>query len=291
MKPPFSYYGGKMGMASQIVALMPAHRVYIEPFFGSGAVFFAKPRSPHEILNDVNDVLVTFWRVLRDDHEALARECAMSPHSRVEYERARPLTVDEFGDRLPDLEVARRWWVRINQGFSKTASPSTGWSITTATNRSVSMTMLSRVGRFAPAVERLTGVALENCDAAGLVERFGNEPDVTVYADPPYLGSTRKGRSGSGKQPDYMHDMMDEESHRRLAAVLNDTPANVILSGYPSDLYGDLYRDWRRIDVAVTAHSSNSARAGTREARTECLWTNFDPPGQTSFDFQPARGT
>lgn len=42
-KPPFSYFGGKIGMAQRIVDVMPPHRVYLEPFFGSGAVLFAKP--------------------------------------------------------------------------------------------------------------------------------------------------------------------------------------------------------------------------------------------------------
>lgn len=35
MRPPFAYYGGKVKLASRIVALMPAHRVYCEPFAGS----------------------------------------------------------------------------------------------------------------------------------------------------------------------------------------------------------------------------------------------------------------
>ena len=60
MRAPFAYYGGKMGMAKLIVSLMPEHRVYIEPFFGSGAVFFAKPPVMHEIVNDLDDAVVAF---------------------------------------------------------------------------------------------------------------------------------------------------------------------------------------------------------------------------------------
>lgn len=282
MKPPFSYYGGKVGMARHIVAVMPEHRVYIEPFFGSGAVLFSKPPSPHEIVNDINDVLVTFWRVLRERPEDLAAVCDMSPHARTEYETCAELRLDATGERLPDLEVARRWWVRITQGFAKTASPTTGWSITTATGRSIPATNQNRITRFDAAARRLAAVTIENCDAVGLLERFAIDDTVTVYADPPYLGETRVLRS-QRTAGDYMHDMCDEESHRRLADALNTTPARVVLSGYPSPLYDALYADWRRIDLEVTAHSSNSARAGTRRSRTECLWTNFDPPAQTSL--------
>ena len=39
---PLNYYGGKKGMAKDIVKYIPDHVVYCEPFFGSGSVFFAK---------------------------------------------------------------------------------------------------------------------------------------------------------------------------------------------------------------------------------------------------------
>lgn len=38
MNTLLNYPGAKWGMAKEIVALMPPHRSYLEPFFGSGAV-------------------------------------------------------------------------------------------------------------------------------------------------------------------------------------------------------------------------------------------------------------
>jgi len=85
MKPPFPYFGGKMTIGPAIAALLPPHSHYVEPYFGSGAVLFAKPPSDHETVNDLDQVLVTFWRVLRERPGELARVCALTPHSRVEY--------------------------------------------------------------------------------------------------------------------------------------------------------------------------------------------------------------
>ena len=45
MRPVLKYPGSKWKMADWIVSLMPPHKSYLEPFFGSGAVFFRKPPS------------------------------------------------------------------------------------------------------------------------------------------------------------------------------------------------------------------------------------------------------
>lgn len=58
MKTPISYYGGKQSLSALIIGLVPEHRIYCEPFFGGGAVFFAKQPSEVEIINDTNRELI-----------------------------------------------------------------------------------------------------------------------------------------------------------------------------------------------------------------------------------------
>lgn len=276
MKAPFAYYGGKMGMARRIVSLMPEHRVYIEPFFGSGAVFFAKPAAQHEIINDLDAAVVAFFRTLREQPGELERVCALTPHARAEYQAA------DVEEPVADLELARRFWVRVNQSFGKAVN-TTGWTVTTARNGSVPATVLSRLGRFAPCAERLMSVSIECCDAADLVTRLAT-PDAVVYADPPYLHEARRSNRQGADYADYRHDS-SEELHERLAAALNATEATVILSGYPSALYDRLYAGWWTCDIEVTAHSSN-ARTSGRTGRTERIWSNRDlahGPGRLDF--------
>jgi DNA adenine methylase len=265
-RPPFAYYGGKVGMAPHIVSLMPKHRVYIEPFFGSGAVFFAKQPAQHEIVNDLDGSVVAFFRCLRDRADELTEVCALTPYARAEFAAA-----DLNGD-LDDLERARRFWVRVNQSFNKTAGDRTGWSITTARTQSTAASTFSRLGRFGDLARRLATVVIEQCDAAGLIERLATD-DTVVYADPPYPASSRSGRHVSVNTSDYRQDMGDEASHQLLAEVLHATPATVILSGYPSPLYEDLYGDWDRLDIPVRVHSSNAVTS-ERGQRTEVLWCN-----------------
>lgn len=265
MKPPFSYYGGKIGMARRLVAMLSPHRTYIEPFFGSGAVLFAKRPALCEIINDLDGNVVTFFRVLRERTDELIDVCALTPHARAEYEAA-----DLSGD-LDDLERARRFWVRVNQSFAKTAGRQTGWSVTTARNQSVPGSILGRIARFTAAAERLMHCSIECCDAADLIDRLATA-ETAIYVDPPYLAETRRGRDRQ-RPADYLHDMGDEAGHRRLAESLHATPAAVLLSGYPSPLYEDLYGDWERIEIPVRVHSSNSVTA-ERGERTEVVWSN-----------------
>lgn len=277
VRAPFAYYGGKSGMARRIIELMPAHRVYMEPFFGSGAVFFAKAPAPHEILNDLDCAVVTFFRVLRERPAELERECRLTPYSRVEWESCRDITEPGLGD----LEVARRFWVRVNQSFSKAIGHRTGWSITTDRTQSTANSVSSRIRSFEACAARLFTASIECCPATELIERLAT-PDTLIYADPPYLGITRRLGRGT-RASDYREDMGGHDEHKELARVLRATAATVILSGYPSELYDDLYADWWSVDFQVMAHSSNAVTS-IREGRTERLWANRDlTHGQ--FDF------
>ena len=266
MKPPFAYYGGKTGLSERIISLLSPHRVYIEPFFGSGAVFFAKSQVPCEIVNDLDGGIVAFFRALRDRPADLERVCRLTPYARAEYRAA-----DVQAEGIDDLERARRFWVRVNQSFGKTAGRQTGFSVTTARSQSTGGSVQGRIDRFHACARRLQRVTIEQCDAARLVERMGTA-ETLVYCDPPYLASTRRGRDRS-RPADYLHDMGTEDEHRRLAEVLHKTPAAVILSGYPSELYEELYGDWWRLDIPVLVHASNSVTA-ERGERTEVLWSN-----------------
>ena len=86
---------------------------------------------------------------------------------------------------------------------------------------------------------------------------------VLIYADPPYLHSTR------GRRHRYRFEF-DDAQHAELLTVLRCCPALVIVSGYPSELYDHHLFGWNSRSVQVMT------RGGVR---TEKLWFNF-PPSQ-----------
>lgn len=259
MKPPFPYFGGKQINAARISALPPEHGHYVEPYCGSLAVLLAKPESAMETVNDLDQALRTFWRVLRERPDDLARHCALTPHSLAEFRDA-----EDVDAPCDELEQARRVWVRLTQGRAGTLC-GTGWRHFVKPTGSFGMPdyLDSYVARMAAAAERLHHVPLECRPALEVIAWYGRSPDVLLYADPPYLKSTRT--SGA-----YRHEMT-EADHRDLAAGLRDAKASVVLSGYPSALYdAELYADWHRMEF----ESGTGQNAETWGNRTEVLWSN-----------------
>jgi len=267
IKPPFSYYGGKTTLAPKIAELLPEHDHYVEPFAGSLAVLLAKEPSRAETVNDLDGDLVNFWRVLRDQPKEMERACALTPHSREEYLASADLT------KCADIERARRVFVRLTQGRSHSMKPTGWWYGRNATQRgqtqSESVDAFTR--RLAACAERVRKVTIENRDAIEMIQDYGSEPRVCIYADPPYLGSTRASN--------YRMEMLEDSLHVKLADALRNCKASVVLSGYASPLYEELFEGWHRMELkAPTALSG-------RAAENEVLWSNVPLGAQQAFDF------
>lgn len=259
--PPIPYFGSKASLADRIVSLLPSCHHYVEPFAGSLSVLLAKPRSPMETVNDLDGDIVTFFRVLRDQPGQLVRVCALTPHSRAEHKMSydRP-------DDLDDIERARRVWVHLTQGRGGLLRR-TGWrhfADPAGSGTGMPAYLASYVDRLMPAASRLAGVSLECRPALDLIDRYGRHRDVLLYVDPPYLGSTRIW----GNQ--YRHELRTDAEHRELAAALRTCSAHVVLSGYDSPLYADLYGDWTTVRLSTF---TGNARCGERD-RTEVIWSN-----------------
>jgi DNA adenine methylase len=272
VKPPFTYYGSKGRLAPWIASMLPEHRLYFEPFAGSAAVLFAKAPATHEVINDISESVTTFFRVLRDRPEDLRAALALTPYARDEY-LAAALDVED----LDEIERARRFFVRTTQSFN-------GGGTGPAHRVSWANGMRSSGGSRAAGVrrivdnlhqvaERLRSVIVENRAYEHLLELYDGERHV-FYVDPPYLGSTRSSLDPSKRRGrDYMHDLTTDAQHVELAEHLHALRAQVLLSGYHSPLYDELYGDWDTVEVSV-ARPSGNRRGHSAPPAVEVLWSN-----------------
>lgn len=253
MKSVLKYPGAKNRLASWIVGYIPKHDVYLEPFAGSLAVLFNKPRCHIETVNDLDSEITNFFRVLRDSADELENLIALTPFSRREYEKAYEPCENE-------LEKARRFAVKCWMGFgcgnryrngfksgqqAHSPNPAKAWAEFPETMKL--------------ATERLKGVQIENLPATELIKRYDTQ-DVFIYADPPYLHGTRKNYL-------YRYEMSDTE-HEELLKILVEHPGKVLLSGYDNDMYNDMLPEWKKVQ--------RNTRAEFGRKRTETLWMNYD---------------
>jgi DNA adenine methylase len=261
LRPPVKWHGGKFYLAQRIVGELPAHHTYVEPFGGAASVLLNKPVSPVEVYNDLDGRITRLFRVLRDHGAELQRRLSLTPYSEVEFQMATDPADDE-------IEMARRDFVRWRLSLGGRGD---SFSFTLHRVRrgmaDVVSGFLSTIDEQLPLiVERLRRVEILSRNAIDVIEAW-DSPNTVFYCDPPYLPSTRHQSS----RDIYGYEMSDQE-HRDLADRLTKCVGKVVLSGYPSHLYAQLYRNWR----VVTFDVANHAAGGTsKDRKQETLWMNW----------------
>lgn len=259
--PPLRYYGGKWRIAPFILAHLPAaHECYCEPYGGAMSVLLRKPRSPLEVYNDLNGAVVNFFRVLREQPDELIRAITLTPWARAEYELAQEQSDDQ-------LEEARRFYVTAWMGFGGgRARWRQGWryQVRSGTLWKPSAMSFRTTGHLWTIVDRIRGVQIE-CRPAFKVIRQCDAPTTLFYLDPPYVWGTRS------KWRDIYHVEMTDEDHVDLAELARSLEGMTVISGYPSELYADLYEAYGWVRKETKART-NGGRAISSADRIEAIW-------------------
>ncbi|KAK6021826.1 hypothetical protein OSTOST_12495, partial [Ostertagia ostertagi] len=138
-------------MLKHLLVMIPEHRIYCEPFFGGGALFFAKPKAEVEVINDVNGEVTKF--------SALQKEIQATLHSRELYKKAMKI----YNDPQGHSDVDRAWalWTATNQGFAGMIG-SWGFGTTNSKEKSLANKRENFINVYE---ERLKTVQVENNDA------------------------------------------------------------------------------------------------------------------------------
>ena len=259
MKSLLRYPGSKWNLANAIVSLLPEHKSYLEPFFGSGAVLFNKQSSPIETVNDLNLDVVNLFSMVRDRPEELAEKLLLTPYSRKIYD-------DAFTEQpADDLERAVNFVIKSFMSHGFRTIEKSGWK-NDINGREKAYAV--RHWNDLPAIIqdmtlRLKQVQIENRPALELIKRFDKE-DVCMHIDPPYVLSTRTRKQYSFE--------MEDSDHIELLDTILDSKAKILISGYDCDLYNSKLKDWQRLEFSATAEKGLK--------RTEVLWLNYEPQGQ-----------
>lgn len=260
LRTPITYYGGKQNMLGAILPKIPEHKVYVEPFFGGGAVFFAKPPSEAEVVNDINNRLITFYKVLKYDFDELQRRVDETFHSRAQHRDADGEYVGGVDEIRDPLAMAWAVWVQTNMSFGSAIGGGFGYDrggkcATKVFNKKNSFTEVYQ--------QRMKRVTIESYDVLKVIRAYDG-PEAFFYLDPPYVSSNQ------GHYQGYTAD----DFHRLLDACAG-MQGKFLLSSYPESQLLQ-YRQkcgWSTEDVEKTL--AVDGRRKSAKKKVECLTWNY----------------
>jgi DNA adenine methylase len=258
LRPPVKTHGGKRYLARKIVAQLPSHYVYVEPFAGGLSVLLNKPPSPIEVVGDLNAGLIAFYHMLRDRTGDLLDRIRW-----VDYSADNFAWAQESGAADDPLEAAVRFLVRnrfsrdgLGQDFS--------WSERQRGGRPGDLNAWETAKQEFPRIAaRLERVELRCQDALEVIREFDG-PDTLFYLDPPYHPATRTARKMYGHE-------MDAGLHAQFVETIVGCRGRVAISGYAHPLYDQALCGWDRHEFEMPNHSGQTR---TKSRRVEVLWVN-----------------
>jgi len=255
-------------MASKIVPLIPQHTVYVEPFCGGAAIFFAKPwpkvTNTHyrEVINDHDERLINFYQQLRDNGQALVDALQLTLFSEHEHQIAKELNCEN------KLEAARRYYVNVQQSFVNKLN--SGWArCVYGPNRAA--TWANKIEELPKYLDRMASVHIACDDALKIIKQF-DSPQTFFYCDPPYPGTD----CGSYKGYTLEH-------FQALVSTLDTCQGSFILSNYDQPI--EMPKDWERYEFEAYAssrrrvgydRSKKADESNQNRKRTEVVWRRFN---------------
>jgi len=249
---PLPYIGGKNRLATKIISMLPEHITYVEPFAGGAQVFFHKPPSNVEVLNDLDFDIVNFYRVCQWHHDEFVRYLRFCVASRKLHE----LHVKTDPATLTDIQRAGRFFYLQKNSFG-------GLILKQKFHYGVVQPSNYNPARIPEVIEqthkRLARVQIESLPYEQILQRY-DRPTTCFYLDPPYW-----------RRKLYRFNFSDAD-FQNLDQRLRALKGKFILSLDDHPEVRKLFGHWRLVpvDIAYTAKRDATTR------HRELLIMNFD---------------
>ena len=255
IKTPIRYYGGKQKILKHILPFLPDHKVYCEPFFGGGAVFFAKRPVRNEVINDRNPFVMNFYRIAQERFLDLQAKISSTLHSRHVYEQA--VHMYHFPDFYGELDKAWAFWVVCHMCFL-----TIGDNFLYSKIKNAAAVTANKRAQFTSSIQRrLSRTTIECADALDMIRRFDSE-HCFFYVDPPYMNACQGHYSG-----------YTEAQYEQLLERLAQIQGKFLLSAYPDALLEKAAKKHKWTLRAFVMQKSASRSKNTR--KVEILASNY----------------
>jgi DNA adenine methylase len=246
--------GNKKKIAKEIQKHFPPHKIYIEPFFGAGGMFFNKPKAKYNIVNDLDSDVFNLFQVVMNQKEELEKAFYMMPiHSDL-------LDYWKKNEETESIKKALRFLFLSNLTFM-----GAGTSIKFGTENPKNGIYKYLNKTF----DLIKDVQFLNCDFKKMLKsiQVREESDVLVYCDPPYLGTA-----------DNYSNSFTKEQSTSLFDTLEETKCKFAMSEFDNPFILEQAKK-RGLNVIIIGERQN-----LKNRRTEILITNYKNPARLFDD-------
>jgi len=246
--------GNKSKIASEIQKHFPAHKIYAETFFGAGGMFFNKPKSKYNIVNDIDSDVFNLFQVVSNQKDELEQAFKMMPiHSDL-------LQYWKENKETDNLKRALRFLFLSNVTFM-----GAGASITYGTENPKSI-FFERLNKT---FDLIHDVQFYNGDFRKFFKilRENQSEETFIYNDPPYIGTL-----------DNYSDSFTENDSLDLFDCLQNSGCQWAMSEFNNEFITNQAKE-RNLNIITIGERGN-----LKNFRTEILVTNYKNHA-TLFDF------
>ncbi len=256
---PFRYPGGKyyaLGLLAPFWQI--EHDEFREPFVGGGSVFFTKPKSKYNVLNDIDSELVTTYKIMQDPY---TREILLNKVKKEIASKERWRKIYDFKPKNEN-EIAFKYFYLNRTSFSgKLSSPAWGYR----EKRSLPPHRWDE--RIIPCGYKLEAVNITNTDFEKVIDLPQKGGTTLMFVDPPYFNPPKKKHYRNG---------FNYEDHLRLMEALKRTNHKFFLSYDDIPEIREMYK-WANVFEAKFFYRVDNSEIlnGTRKMGLELIITNY----------------
>lgn len=261
LKTPINYYGGKVQLLPKLLPFIPEHGIYCEPFFGGGALFFAKKPAEIEFINDINKQVVNFYKVAKRQFAALKDEVDVTLYSEEQFLQARSI----YFEKEQSDDVLRAWslFLLSQQTFLHILDNAWAYSRT----RNVARTFANKKEMFDERyVTRLENTQIFCRDGIKVILN-ADSPETFHFLDPPYV-ETDCGHYGGYKAEDL----------QRLLKTCEGIEGKFLMTHFPNKNVSEFAtrNGWYQVEFSMHKPVSNAYKKDG-ERKIEVFTMNFTP--------------
>ena len=245
--------GNKKKVAKLIMPHFPPHKVYIEPFFGAGGMFFQKPKAKYNIVNDLDSDVFNLFQVVMNQKEEFLQLLEITPYSSELFNYWKD------NKETNSIKKALRFIFLSNFGF---LGQQTSIRIDSRNHKKNTLTMFNMTIDFLKdcSLKFTNNDFRKAISCISLSEK--NTIDKTfIYNDPPYQNTTDNYSNSFVKQ-----DLID------LIETNIKTGCKFAISEFDTDVVLELAEKYN-LEVIVIGERQNLTNR-----RTEILIVNYESP-------------